>query len=199
MPERRSEDKVSSTTRDSVRDRLEEAKERMEDRREKMREHITSIADKRKQEMAAKLSEKFDKINTEWTGHFTKQLDRLDAIVAKIVERAAAGRGTADTAGAVQKAKDAIAAARTAVAAQAAKTYVVDISTLPVVTATSTNSGQDKIVQGLRKSFQTLHTGLFKDLFALRDGAMKDARRAVAAAAKTLEGRDSHATSTTPI
>ena len=41
-------------------------------------------------------------------------------------------------------------------------------------------------MQSLRKSFQTLHSSLFKDLFALRDGAMKDARGAVQNALQTL-------------
>ena len=45
---------------------------------------------------------------------------------------------------------------------------------------------QEKIVQGLRTAFKKLHETLFKDLFALRDGPMKDARRALQNAHQAL-------------
>jgi len=41
-------------------------------------------------------------------------------------------------------------------------------------------------MKGLRTQFQNLHKSLFKDLFALRDGAMKGARKSVQDALQTL-------------
>jgi hypothetical protein len=198
----RFEHRLASTTRQEAHDRIEaareEAKERMHEKREEAREHFAEIADKKKQEMAGSLSEKFDKINTEWTDRFTKKLDHLDEILDRIEGRAADGKGTDATDEAIDDAKDAITAARAAVLEQAGKSYTIDTATLPT-TATSTPSGQERIMQGLRKAFQGLHTGLFKDLFALRDGAMKTALQAVHKAAQTLSRGGKHATSTEPV
>jgi hypothetical protein len=97
------------------------------------------------------------------------------------------GKDITATTAAIQSAKTAILSARTAVVAQAAKTYTLDPSTIPT-TATSTTNGQEKIMKSLRTSFQNFHTTLFKDLFALRDGAMKNARTALQNAVQTLSG-----------
>jgi hypothetical protein len=179
-------------------------KAKMEMEKQKVAQRLADIQDKKKQEMANKLSEQFDKFNATWTDKFAKELDQLDKILVRIQARAAlaktAGKDVSSTDTAVTTAKTAVVTARTAVAAQAAKSYIVTTSTLPS-TATSTPSGQEKIMQALRQSFQTLHKGLFKDLFALRDGPMKDARKAVQAAAQTLgkiPGVDEVHASTTP-
>lgn len=192
---------ASTTARMEV--KKEEGRARMAEMRAKAQQHLGDIKDKAKQEKAQHLATQFDDLNKTWTDNFTKMLDHYDATLVKVQSRAAidaaAGKDVSATAPAVQKAKDAIAAARVAVALQAAKTYILDTSTLPT-TATSTNSGQEKIMKALRTSFQTLHKSLFKDLFALRDGAMKDARKAVQDAVKTLgggtEAGEGHATST---
>lgn len=166
-----------------------EVQTRMETVRNKVMQRMSDIQDKVKQDMAQKLSVQFDNLNTTWTDNFVNLLNHYDAIVQKMQDRAtiAAGNGkdvtTANTA--IQSARTAILSARTAVATQALKVYTPDTSSTNTVT-TTTPSGQDKIMKGLRTSFQKLHTGLFKDLFALRDGPMKDARKAVQSALETL-------------
>ena len=167
----------------------EAARARAETQRARVAQRLLDIQDKVKQKLAENIAGQFDRLNEKWTDHFTNVLDRYDALLGKIQARAdiAAGKGkdVANTTAAIQSAETAITAARAAVTAQAAKTFAFDASTIPA-TATSTPSGQEKIMQSLRKSFQTLHSSLFKDLFALRDGVMKDARRAVQNALQTL-------------
>lgn len=170
--------------------------------RENARERLAHIRDKVKQRLAQRLSAQFDHVNKVWTDHFTKELDRYDAVLQKIQDRAnrAAlhGKDVAATNAAVQTAKAAIASARAAVQAQAAKSYTLDLSPANTSTATSTDDGQ--VMQEFRAAFQALHTQLFHDLFALRDGPMKDAHKAAQNALQTLKqiaGIDNeHATST---
>ncbi|HCR52714.1 TPA: hypothetical protein DIV48_03685 [Candidatus Kaiserbacteria bacterium] len=168
-----------------------EVRSRIDTEREKVSQRLTDIQDKAKREMAQRLAGQFDRLNETWTDHFMQQLDTYDALMRKIQARAdaaqSAGNDVARTTVAIQSAASAIETARTAVTAQAAKTYELASSTIPMI-ATSTADGQQKILQSLRKSFQTLHTTLFKDLFALRDGPMKNARKAVQAALQTLGG-----------
>jgi F0F1-type ATP synthase membrane subunit b/b' len=168
----------------------EEAKTRMEAQREKAKERLADIRDKKKQELALKLAEQFDKLNKKWTDHFIQQLDHYDSILLKIKERAdiaaTNGKNIASTTSAIQSANTAIASARTAVVAQAAKTYTLNTSTVTTTVATTTVSGQDELMKGLRTAFQDLHKTLFKDLFAVRDGVMKNARAAVRGALQAL-------------
>lgn len=168
----------------------EEVKNKMEAQREKAKQRVTDIRDKAKQEMAAKIAEQFEKLNEKWTDRFTEQLDRLGEILLKMQERAdiaaTNGKDVSATSAAIQSAKTAIATAQTAVAAQAAKAYVLNASAVKTAVATTTDAGQENLMKGLRTQFQSLHKTLFKDLFALRDGPMKDARGAVQNALQTL-------------
>lgn len=167
----------------------EEMKTKMEAQREKAKQRLSDIRDKKKQEMAAKLADQFDSLNKKWTDHFTEQLGHLGDVLLKMQERAdiatTNSKDTTATNAAIQSAKTAIATAQTAVTAQAAKTYVLNVSAV-TTTATTTDTGQEDLMKGLRTQFQSLHKTLFSDLTALRDGAMKNARKAVQDALQTL-------------
>lgn len=194
---------VASSTAARIQELRDEAATRVKNKREEAEKRLTDIRDRAKQEMAKKIAKQFDNLNTTWTDKFTKLLERYDELLQKVQDRAtlagSAGKDIASTTAAIQSAKSAIASARAAVTAQAAKTYVLDPSVIPT-TATTTQSGQEKIIKNLRTAFQTLHSTLFKDLFALRDGLMRDARRAVQNAVQTLgkipKVDDDNATST---
>lgn len=190
---------TSTTTRQKIgeeaRERMEtaraDAQARMKAQQEKAQQRVMEIRDKAKQQMAERLAKQFDKQNATWTDHFMKLLDRFDAILVKIQERAniAAGNGKdiTSTTAAISSAKTTIVTARTAVTTQAAKTYALNPSAIATTTvATTTPSGQEELMRSLRSSFKGLHNTLFKDLFALRDGPMADARRAVQNAIQTL-------------
>ncbi|MFA6519591.1 MAG: hypothetical protein WCT41_02085 [Candidatus Paceibacterota bacterium] len=197
---------MASSTQKRMQEMREESKTRMTSLKEKMAKRVSDIEDKVKKEAAKNIAEQFENLNTVWTDKFMNQLDRYVIIVQKMQARAsiAASTGKDVTAAdaAIQSALSALATAKADVVAQAAKTYAVDTTAFPTV-STTTPSGQTKIMQEFRKSFQTLHTTLFKDLFALRDGPMKDARTAVQAALQALgqvpgvdEDKNENATST---
>jgi hypothetical protein len=182
---------MSASTTARMQTMRDEAQNRMENQRGKAIERMGDIQDKVKQDMAQRIAKQFDNLNSTWTDNFMKLLDHYDAMLVKVQARAdiasSTGKDITATTAAIQSAKTAILSARTAVVAQAAKTYTLDPSTIPT-TATSTTNGQEKIMKSLRTSFQNFHTTLFKDLFALRDGAMKNARTALQNAVQTLSG-----------
>lgn len=183
-----------SGSRQNAQERIQaaraEAQERVAAQREKAAERLAAIQDKTKQQMAKRIAERFENLNKVWTDHFARLLDRYGAVVEKMKDRsgiaAAAGKDVAAANTAIQTAEAAIATARTAVATQAAKTYVLDTSAIPAPTASTTPSEQAALTQNLRSAFKKLHDALFKDLFALRDGAMTDARKAVQNALQEL-------------
>ncbi|MDP2655481.1 MAG: hypothetical protein Q8P17_03030 [bacterium] len=168
----------------------EEAKTRMETKREEVKQRLSDIRDKAKQKLAEKLADQFDNLNKKWTDHFIKQLDHYGAVLLKIQERSdiasTNGKEVTAVSASIKSANTAIDNARTAVVAQASKTYTLDTSSVTTSTATTTSRGQDELMKGLRTQFQSLHKALFNDLKALRDGTMKDARSAVQNALQTL-------------
>lgn len=183
-------EELKQTAKEKMEAAREEIKTRVQAQKEKATKRLAEIQDKVKKQYAEKIASQFEKLNTTWTDHFMNLLEHYDAIVKKMQKRAdiAAGKGrdvTAATA-AIQAALTAVETAKTAVIAQAAKTYTLDAATVTTTTATTTASGQGELMQGLRKAFQTLHSSLFADLFALRDGPMKAARSAVQAALQSL-------------
>lgn len=166
----------------------DEAQGKVKERRKDLREKIGRIKDGKKQEAANKIASQMEHINQVWINHFINVLDRLDGVLQKIKSRveklASSGTDVSSTNAAIVKAEIAIATARTAVAAQAQKTYVVDITIM--TQNTSTTAEQNSLVGDLRKKFKELKDQLFADLTALRDGVMKAARIAVHDALKTL-------------
>lgn len=154
----------------------EEAKKATETRREELKNKIGKLQDEKKKQAATRLNEQMARLNTQWTNHFNNVLDQLSEILLKVELRA----GKAETNGkdvvavktAIQNAKNAIATARTAVEAQAKKTYIATFS-----------SETD-----LNAAFKTVREQLRKDLFGLRDGVMKSAREAVKNALQALKG-----------
>lgn len=203
---------IATTTREelkqSAKERMEtareEAKTRVQAQKEKAKERLAEIQDKVRKQYAEKVASQFEKLNTTWTNHFMNLLEHYDAIVKKMQKRAdiAAGNGKDVTAAttAIQTAVAAIETARTAVTAQAAKTYTLDATIITTTNATTTPNGQSELLRALKTSFQTMHSSLFADLFALRDGPMRAARSAVQAALQALgqvRGVDEGKTATT--
>ncbi len=168
----------------------EEMKTKMETQRERAKQRLADIRDKKKQEMASKIADQFDNLNKKWTDHFIERLGHFSDVLLKMQERsdiaATNGKDVTATNAAIEAARTAIATAQTAVTVQAAKTYVLNATAVTITAATTTDTGQENLMKGLRTQFQSLHKALFKDLFALRDGAMKKADTAVRDVLKTL-------------
>lgn len=173
---------------DEMRQNLEkirnEAQARIKQQKEKLEEKINEIRDKQKQKMAQQIEKQLDHLNQIWTEHFTNVLNRLEAILEKIKTRAdkaaANGQDISEVDAAIKKAEAAIAAARTAVETQAKKTYTADLTAINSgIATTTTPAGQDQLIKNLRAQFKALREQLMKDLFGLRDGVIKDSRKAV--------------------
>lgn len=167
-------------TKESAKKRIEaareEAKKTVEAHRAELKDKINKIRDEKKKQIAMRLDKQLAHLNAQWTDHFNNVLNRLSEILAKVELRAdkaqAAGKDVSAVRTAIINAKTAIASARTAVEAQAKKTYTANFSS----------------EMELREAFKTAKEQLKKDLFGLRDGAMKSARKAVQDAHQALKG-----------
>ncbi len=199
----------ASSTRAYLQSVRQQAEVKAKQQREKVQQKLSELRDIKKQKLAQQIVNQFDHINQVWTDHFTKVLDQDDAILQKIQVRAnkaaANGKDVAAVNVAIQTAKTAIENARTAVIAQAKKTYTADTSTVTGTTASTTPGGDAQLMHGLQSAFKAVRDQLFKDLFVLRDGAVKDARTAVQNALQALrrvpgvdEEPSEHTASSTP-
>lgn len=178
---------ATSVFAEEVRGPRQDVQQQIQAKRQELQTKIDAIRDTAKRRTANAIVGQFTRMNKVWTDHFTRVLNHLTAVLEKIktrTDRAAAnGKDVAAVNTAIQKATDAIAAAKTAVAAQAAKTYAIDT---PAVTSTATDADQQNLVARLREQFKTVHAQLKADLAALRDGPMKAARQAVQDAFQAL-------------
>lgn len=167
----------------------ESVRQNIQQMRQKAQERIAAVKNQAKRQAANNIVDQVNRISKVWTKHFMNVLDHLTAVLEKIKTRTqkAADNGNDVTSvnTAIQKATDAIAAAKTVVEAQAQKEYVID--TTSITTPANTAVGQTNLVARLREQFKTLRDQLFQDLTALRDGVMKDARTAVQDALQALK------------
>jgi len=154
----------------------EEVKKTIEARQAELKDKISKLRDEKKKQIATRLDEQMARLNTQWTDHFNNVLNRLSEILGKIELRAAKaetnGKDVSAVKTAIQNAKNAITTARTAVETQAKKTYIATFSS----------------ETGLGAAFKAVREQLRKDLFGLRDGAMKSSREAVQNALQVLKG-----------
>lgn len=91
-------------------------REDIEVKRAAFKEKLAEIKDEKKQKIIEKLDTRFNEVNAKRTAQMTKHLDKMSEILGKV---------TGDT----SSARAAIQTARDAVTVQAAKTYVITIST----------------------------------------------------------------------
>ena len=93
-----------------------ELRDDIKERRETFKTNLKKIKDGKKQKIVEKLDIRFNEVNAKRTAQMAKHLDKMSQILARV---------TGDTA----SASSAIQTARDSVTTQAAKTYVVTIST----------------------------------------------------------------------
>lgn len=164
--------------RDAVRQNFQEIREatraKAREKREEFRAKAQEIKDERKREVALRADEQLNRLNERWTGHFMNVLGQLTNLLGKVqlrMEKAQAnGADTERVNTALTAARNAIGTARTAVEAQAKKSYSV------------TFTSEEALKQAMRNARQLLH----RDLTALRDGAMRNARQAAQNAMQAL-------------
>ncbi|GEM_PF-2224877 len=122
--------------REELKTRIEEAREeakmRVEERKEELRRKLEEIRDERKRETVDRLDDRFGEINIRFTNHLLSALTRLEELAAKISSRAdkaeVNGVDVSAARAAVERAYESIAAARSALEEQLAKTYPIEVT-----------------------------------------------------------------------
>lgn len=111
----------------------DEAKDKMMEAREAFKQKITEIKDQQKLNRITNLDSKLNQINKRRTDQMSEKLGRLTDILSRLSVKAAAlksdGKNTAALESSIETAQEAVDAAKTAVAEQAAKDYIITITT----------------------------------------------------------------------
>lgn len=101
--------------------------------RENFKQKLQTIKDQRKQQITQRIDQKLANVNQRRTDHFNRILKRLNEVLTRIQTKAdelkAAGKNTATVGTAITFASNTISSAQTAVSNQAAKDYVIEITT----------------------------------------------------------------------
>ena len=166
---------AQETAKERLKAAREETKKNIKTRQTEFKDKISKLRDEKKKQIAMRLDEQLARLNTQWTDHFDNVLNRLSEILSKVELRAEKagvnGKDVSAVKTAIQNAKTAIETARTAVETQAKKTYIAAFE--------SENE--------LGAAFKSVKGQLQKDLFGLRDGAIKSSREAVNNALQALK------------
>lgn len=112
--------------------RRREATQEAKTQREEFRTRLSEIRDLRKRKILENLNEKLTQVHERWLEHWSRILDRLSRILAKIETRkdklADNGCEVSGVTSAISAAEAAIAGAQEVLNEQAGKTYVIEIS-----------------------------------------------------------------------
>ncbi len=164
---------VQQAFQQQIQQKRAEMQQQIDQKRTALKAQLQKIKDQKKQSIVSRVYENVNDLNKRMTDHFQKALDQISDVLGKIQTRTdtakANGKDVLAVEAAILKANDAIAAAKTAVIAQAGKIYSFQVSS---------DATLKKDVVAAR---QTLHA----DLVKVRD-LVKAAREAVHEAAVTL-------------
>lgn len=119
-------------SREALQEKRMQTRELMVEKRQAFREKLATIRDERKKNLVERLDQKFVKLNKLRTDRFMAHLTKLESIMERILNRIneakSEGKDVSAAESLYQSALDSIAAAKTAVEAQAAKEYIVTIT-----------------------------------------------------------------------
>lgn len=156
-----------------VQEKRQELQVRIKAEREQLKEKLKTIRDEKKKAAVERIDAAIARLNERMVEHFTAVLDKLADLLIRIGSRtdtaAARGLDVSAVQAAMAQARTAIGDARTAVSAQAGKTYAVTIST----------------EANLRADVGKTRQALRADLKSVQE-AVRLAREAVRKAATTL-------------
>jgi hypothetical protein len=160
--------KVRPTIHEAMKDAKTELHDKMEAARTEFKTKLLEIKDAKKQSIVTNIDARINNINKNRTDEMSKRLERLTAILTKIStkegELTAAGKNTATLKSDITTATAAINLAITAVSDQAAKDYVV---TLTTDTALKTN------VSSTIKQFMTDIKAVYTKVVAAQAAVLK--------------------------
>ncbi len=164
--ERQKFQKELETKRDEIKSRIEKQKENLKAR-------LAKIKDENKKKIVERINDQINELNTKLTDHYSAVLDKLGDILNRISSRAdKAAANNVDVSSvrtAITAAQSAIDGARTAVKAQAGKTYPITVN------------AESTLKTDVGKARQAFHS----DITAVFN-SVKTARQAVQNAATTL-------------
>lgn len=130
-PSPQAQDRVKEGIQNIKQNLREGIKEKRPERKEGV-ERIQKIKNENKQKIVERISKRLDELNIRMTSHFSQVLDRLEKVLAKTVSRVdKAEANNWDISGVramIDRAKEAITSARSAVEAQKAKDYTPQIT-----------------------------------------------------------------------
>lgn len=124
-----SREQMQEEFRNKVETLRNELKEKIQAKKEELRQQLQKIKDQKKREIVERIDQRIDTLNQHLLNHFSDVLEHLEKVLTKITTRTdkaeANGKDVSKVRTAIQKAKDAIAASRTAIEEQAKKTYTI--------------------------------------------------------------------------
>ena len=123
--------------KDAMKEKMTDAKTEFKDKmtqaREAFKEKLATIKDQKKQERVTNIDSRINEMNQKRTTEMAKHLERFGMVLSKISSRAAtlkaSGKVTTALDADIASAQTAIDAAKAAILAQAAKDYVVNVTT----------------------------------------------------------------------
>ncbi len=160
----------------------DEFKQKRKTQKEELKARLEKVKDERKKQTVERLDNRFTEINTKQTNHLLNTLTRLEELLGKVSSRAdkaeSNGQDVSAVRTAIEKAKIAIASARTALEAQLAKTYPIQ----------GVDSPEEQFTEARLKSVVAMaREALNKDLKAAKE-VVRTAHKAIVEATKSLRG-----------
>ena len=157
----------------------EDLKDRMETKRKDLKDKLKVIKDEKKKQIVEKIDQRLDERNEKTLNHFSNVLEKLEEILGRISSRTdkaeANGKDVSSVRTLITEAESAIAASRSAIAAQSGRTYPI---TFTGVSTTSTSTPETNLRADVGKARQALHNDLVKvreTVFAAREAVKKAA------------------------
>jgi hypothetical protein len=126
--------KSKETFKEAVKTKQAELEDKIKTKKEELRIRLEKVKDETKKKTVERIDQQIDALNAKMIQHFSSVLDKLEELLIRISERAdkaLAERGLDVSAVrlVIDKAKTAIASARSAVENQAGKTYTIKVTT----------------------------------------------------------------------
>jgi len=140
--------------------RKDSTKADFESRREEFKNKVQSIRDERKRDLLQKINDRLSSLNERMTGQLSELVDRIEGMLQRILARVNALEteiDLADVRAAIGGAEVAIAEARSAIADQAGKIYVIDITSEEALRADA-KAAKDALQGDLRRTRESVRS-----------------------------------------
>lgn len=161
--------------RDELQQQRKKARELFREKREEFKTRLQELKDVRKKTLVERIDTRITTMNTNRTNHFLDVLERLEVILDRIRDKAETaktnGKDTSELEAAITAASDALSLARSAVAAQAGKEYIIDASS-----EAGLKNNVGKIISQLRIDLSSTHKAVINAKQAVRKAATELAK-----------------------